>query len=422
MLELKMPEILATKLNYGERIAKKMEKLYQKHTKVQPFDGCFVIETIFFLYLFKKYKMNCIIGNNGHDPSIGLVMHYDEINPTTYRPIYKVAKRMFPCIVRGDPIIIIPLTFTVSYIKEPTDGHANILIYRRNTGHLEHFEPHGSIYGGEDFVIQYINYTLNKLVELLNEHIDHHNITHTQSIQRIVLIKASNVCIDLGVQAIEERSIIPKNALIEPDGYCSAWSMFFTELCLKNPEIPSKQINDAILFKARLYDTRDYLRNVIKGYTCFINNKIAKHFSYIFDEPVSSAKIHTFDDPKVEIISFMKKLQDIMDTETGENNTVINITKDRYAEFAQTIHSDTSSSSLKEEERISPARKLPMILLKGSSDSPSNGESWPSPPNSSKMGVRIKNTKKYKRTKRTKLTKRKISGVKPKQKKAEKPT
>ena len=400
VLELKMPEILATKLNYSERIAKKMEKLYQKHTKVQPFDGCFVIETIFFLYLFKKYKMNCIIGNNGRNPSIGLVMHYDENNPNTYRPIYNVAKRIFPCIVRGDPIIIIPFMFTISYIKKPSDGHANILIYRRNTGHIEHFEPHGSIIGGEDFVIQVIHYTLDKLVELLNEHIDHHNIAHQQSIQHIVLIKASQVCFDIGVQTIEEHSMIPKNALIEPAGYCSAWSMFFTELCLKNPEIPSRQINDAILFKARLYVTSDYLRNVIKGYTYFINNKIAKHFSYIFDEPVTSAKIHTFNDPKIEIISFMKKLQDIMDTETGENSTVINITKNRYAEFAQAIHSDTSSSPLNEEDRISPA--------------PSDVDSWPSPPNSpgSKIGLGIKKTKKYKHAKRTN-TKRNLVASKP---------
>ena len=52
MIELKMPEILATKLNYTERVAKKMEKMFQNHANVQPFASCFVLETIFFLYLF----------------------------------------------------------------------------------------------------------------------------------------------------------------------------------------------------------------------------------------------------------------------------------------------------------------------------------------------------------------------------------
>lgn len=368
MIELKMPEILATKLNYTERVAKKMEKMFQNHENVQPFASCFVVETIFFLYLFKKYKMNCVIKDaNAYETSIGLIMQYDEnedMHPERFRhAIYPIARQMFQCIVRGDPIIIVPFTFIIKYDKntmKPAGGHANLLIYRRNDGHIEHFEPHGAEFSGERFVFQGINYTLDLLVGLLNGYIDSHNAKNASHIQNVKLIKASHVCPSDGVQKLEELSTMPKNVLIEPDGYCSAWTMFFTELCLKNPEIPSRQINDAIMDKAHLYQERDYLRNVIRGYTYFINNKIARHFSYIFGEPVTTAKIHSFSDPthpKVEIIAFMKKLSEIMNEETGKNKTARNEVKDRYAEFA--IRSETSSSSLKSEDRISPPRKSP---------------------------------------------------------------
>jgi len=362
---LKMPEILATKLNYTGRVAKKMEKMFQNHANIQPFVSCFVLETIFFLYLFKKYKMNCVIKDVNYKTSIGLIMQYDEseedMHPDRFkRAIYPVARQMFQCIVRGDPIIILPFTFIIKYTKKSTEGHANLLIYRRNAGHIEHFEPHGAEFSGERFVFQSINYTLDLLLELLNGYIDSDNAKNASHMQHLQLIKASQICIGDGVQKIEGLSTIPKNVLIEPDGYCSAWTMFFTELCLKNPEIPSRQINDAIMDKASLYQERDYLRNVIRGYTYFINNKIATHFSYIFDEPVTTAKIHLFSGPthpKVEIIAFMQKLSEIMNEETGKNKSVRTAIKDRYAEFADRIRSETSSSSLG--DRVSPPRKSP---------------------------------------------------------------
>ena len=407
MIELKMPEILATKLNYTERVAKKMEKMFQNHANVQPFASCFVLETIFFLYLFKKYKMNCVVKDvNAYKTSIGLIMQYDESEEDIHtdrfkRAIYPVARQMFQCIIRGDPIIILPFTFIIKYAKntkKSTEGHANLLIYRRNAGHIEHFEPHGAEFGGERFVFQSINYTLDLLLELLNGYIDSDNAKNAYHMQHLKLIKASHVCTGDGVQKIEGLSTMPKNVLIEPDGYCSAWTMFFTELCLKNPEIPSRQINDAIMNKAHLYQERDYLRNVIRGYTYFINNKIATHFSYIFDEPVTTAKIHLFSDPthpKVEIIAFMQKLSEIMNEETGKNKSVRTAIKDRYAEFALRIQSETSSSSSLG-DRVSPPRKSPLSPPRKSPLSPPHG-----------LGIKQKTA--YKRAHKRALNKKRLS-------------
>jgi len=162
--------------------------------------------------------------------------------------------------------------------------------------------------------------------------------------------------------------MIPKNALIEPGGYCTAWSMFFTELCLKNPEFSSRQIHDAIIEKTELYeDKNDYLRNVIRGYTCFINNKIAKHFSHVFGEPMSSVKIHSMfskfsqtGEKNVEFTNYIDKFFEIMEVEMDATINKTNSYPDvkvRYNEFSEGIGSETSSSSLKSEDRVSSPKR-----------------------------------------------------------------
>jgi hypothetical protein len=395
-IDLKMPEILPGKLNYSEKIAKKMAKTFQMHKHVQPFTGCFYLTNLFYLYLFKKYRMGCIIIN--YSNGIELLFNFKNKEPIEVHDdnIEVNGQKIFDCIIRGEQIIIIPFMFQITINQKQVGSHANLLIYRAKTGELEHFEPHGAEYGGikKTLVNESINAVLLNLVEVINNKIMDENVENEDSedsegsegIPEIRLIKAYDVCpvIAGGLQALEQASTIPKNALIEPGGYCNAWSMFFAELCLKNPEIPSRQIYDAIMEKTELYDNKnDYLRNVILGYTCFINNKIAKHFSHIFDEPVSSVKIHRmigeYSKSKVlneEITNYGDKFLEIMEVETDRPNIKTNEypdVKDRYNEFMQGIHSDTSSSSLNSEERISPPRKTDEgVFAKGKKSKKSN--------------------------------------------------
>ena len=292
------------------------------------------------------------------------------------------------CISRGNKIIIIPFGLTID-IKGKKYGHANLLIYRRNTNQIEHIEPHGAQYGGPEKVSvvksirQYLTtmvYRLNFLIDEENEEERRENHFHfhhpDNDIPRVTLVKSNEVCPVKGVQALESISLIPKNSIIEPEGYCSAWSMFFAELCLKNPEIPSKQIYAAILKKSELYSNQnDYLRNIIRGYTCFINNKLAKYFSQIYDEPITSTKLlHLYKLKEKKQVSaaevsvaeasetrfFFDKLLTIMETELHINFKKLNEhpdVKQRYTDFTQGIRSKTSSSSLKDEDRIASPRR-----------------------------------------------------------------
>jgi hypothetical protein len=381
-IKLKMPIPLSDKLNYNATVAKKMDKIFQSHENVAAFTGSPLLANLFYLYLFKKYKMNCILVSQDKYSmhlKIKIMENIPKILEDQQNDMIKnYANNIAKCIINGIKIIIIPVTFFI------TDGaHANLLIYRENTNEIEHFEPHGNEYSGpsSQLVRQKLNEYLEEFVKQINKYIEDHK-EEGEIVEQIILVKAHDVCpVIRGVQALESTSTIPINALIEPNGYCEAWSMFFTELCLKNPEIPSKDVYKAIMEKTELYDNKnDYLRNVIRGYTNFINNKIAKHFSEVFREPMTSAKIqgmisglesgiHTF-----ESQIYYTKLLEIMEMEEGPE--VVNksymypVVKDNYKVFSQSIRPETSSSSLKIENKVaSPKRKGETSSLRKKSSS-----------------------------------------------------
>jgi hypothetical protein len=379
-IDLKFPDPIPEKINYDERIAQKMKKTYKSFNQVQPFLGQYIIESLFYLYLFNKYKTGCIIpANKGgwvdielkiniNIPENGIKKHFQE------KSVEHHEKTLFECILKGSNIVIMPIGIKFD-INGEIGGHANLLIYRKNMNTIEHFEPHGDEYGGQyaSIINERVNEILKKFVSKINRKINAENKKRGESgdkLYNVTLIKADIVCPrKMGVQRFEAQSAIPK-AAFEPNGYCSAWSMFFTEMCLKNPEIPSREINEAILKNADLYENKnDYLRNVIKGYTNFINNKIAKYFSEIFEMPLTSAKLVEYTteqnkDNKQEIEQIYSKLRQIIAMETGENFKRV----DKYDQFRETIRPETSSSSNKNSvespRRVSAIASEPKAITK----------------------------------------------------------
>ena len=384
-VKLKMPVLLSDKINYDAAVAKKMDKIFQSYNKLEPFTSSFYLSNLFYLYLFKKYKMECHMPNRNEKEKLHFFLDISDHSKEEWFYAFRgfqtdaiklTAKYVSECITSGIKILIIPLTIQTSLA-----AHANLLIYRANTGVIEHFEPHGREFGGRGsaYVNQTLNNYLEQFVKLINKDVKANNKTlneDQEKLPKITLIKAHDTCPEIrGVQALEERSVMPKNSLIEPEGYCEAWSMFFTELCLKNPEMSSREIYTAIMDKTQLYDNKNnYLRNIIRGYTAFINNKIAKHFSRVFDEPITSAKLHNINNGKANLEGdiFFDKLLEIMEVEAerpfyAQKQKYPDV-KVRYSEFTQGIRPETSSSSLKSEGRVSPKRKDSVKAVKASAN------------------------------------------------------
>ena len=363
VVELKMPKAY----DYNKKIADRLDKLFQNSNKLTTFSGTHFIDTLFYLYLFKKYRNSCVIRAGTHaneKDQIGLSFniydapteeqrqHHDQMMDT-------VSTGLVNCIKKGSPIIIIPLSLAIYKLLDTytddngveqfimgCDAHANVLIYRANSNQIEHFEPHGASYHGnkmekdtkriEDLVKQFVSIVNHKL--------------SAEDLHQIRLIEANEVCPDKnGLQNIEGSSKLKRVPYVEPMGYCAAWSMFFTELCLKNPELNSNQILKSILDKTSLYKSQpNYLKNVIRGYTSFINEKIYKYFSRVLGEPLTTDKLaklflsfNSQDEIKHEEIK--EKLNLLLLAEINGSFGDPGISQ-RYSTMARTIRKTTSSS------------------------------------------------------------------------------
>jgi hypothetical protein len=256
--KIKMPTVSA-------KIHKKLD-LFADDKIVQKWSATYIVSSLFYSYLFNKYKHNCINLQFNKQPGIMMSLYYSE---DTFRPGNSLIK-IFRCIDKNkSDVVVIPLT-----LKSPNSYHANLLIYRKKYNTIEHFEPHGSSYGarGENEKSRIINANLDIIIENLNK-------TRGSDIK---LVRSDVVCPRMqGLQGLEGSSKILKLDK-EGGGYCGAWSMFFTELVLKNPTIPSSELMQIIFDKidSKVVAT-DYLRKIIIGYVNVIHDNIKKYYSFI---------------------------------------------------------------------------------------------------------------------------------------------
>ena len=253
------------------------------------------IKNLFFIYLFRKYKNKCFVRdkNNLKDSGFGMSLNVfesqrtnlaKETNAETLLHLNVLADELVNCIKnRNIEINIIPVT-----VHGFSESHANILIYRKKFNHIEHFEPHGQHFGNNRdgaillknmHLVKMLNYFVLKVNEKLK----------TTKETQIKLVESTTVCPRIaGLQRIEGLSTLP--ILKGENGYCQGWSLFFAELCLMNPEIPSSELLTYIfniLDSMGEIERANYLRNVIRGYAVMMNEKLEKYFSILYDNNVS---------------------------------------------------------------------------------------------------------------------------------------
>ena len=256
------------------------------------------IRSMFYLYLFKKYKSNCFIHSKNLIASgIGMSLKLSS-NQMVEKELDIVSELLVDCISKlGTKIVIIPINFYGYNPEKRESAHANVLIYRKKFNQIEHFEPHGQKFSGKNK--DGVNDLVEKAMKMFVSKVNAKLISLKKP--EIQFIQSSEVCPYInGLQNLESNSELVKK-IEEGGGYCAAWSMFFTELCLQNPEIPSstlmKYIFD-ILSSMGNMETRNYMRQVIRGYSAFINQKIDKYFSlFAFSESgLTIKKIKQFSD------------------------------------------------------------------------------------------------------------------------------
>jgi hypothetical protein len=277
------------------KITKKINRLSKKGLgKISEFIGTTFIDAMFYLYLFKKYRSPCFLTESNGDfwEILGInlkIREFYSVEESEFINSYleRLAVKLVHCINNDVDIIIIPLTLTLYFPNGRESGHANVLIYRKKFNHIEHFEPHGKIGAfGNEKLNSSIDLFLKLFVDYVNMELFKKRPVKVTDFKFIELIEANQVCPYIrGFQTYEESSEIFKNLEIEGAGYCAAWSMFFTELCLKNPSMTSSQIISSIYYTALIQSKpADYFRHIIRGYATFINEKIATYFTFLLDK------------------------------------------------------------------------------------------------------------------------------------------
>ena len=286
--KMELPEPL--KIN--KNILNQLDDLEKNGETIYAFVGELSVETIFQLYLIKKYKSKCVVerkdlkfGDRPLGITINLKLKYSQAEENIMKEEFtQFSKKITECVEKGEKIIIIPL----GYIKG-RGGHANILIYRRDSNVIEHFEPHGGEYINNTKLQDSIKKIMLFFTKILNLEFKKKGIPQAN------YIEASQVCPYIkGLQTLEGASILKKQK-IEGGGYCAAWSMFFAEVCLKNPNMSSSEVLENIYnYLTTKASSNDYLRKVIRGYAGYLVETVNKYLEIFFKPKITVVDIVDF--------------------------------------------------------------------------------------------------------------------------------
>jgi hypothetical protein len=286
--EIKLPE----PLKIDKNILKQLDDLEKNGETIYAFAGEQTIETIFQLYLIKKYKSKCVVERKDLkfvDRPIGITINlklkYSQAEENIMKEEFThFSKKITECVEKGEKIIIIPLSY-----NRGKGGHANILIYRRDSNVIEHFEPHGGEYINNTKLQDSIKKIMLFFTKILNLEFKKKGIPQAN------YIEASQVCPYIkGLQTLEGASILKKQK-IEGGGYCAAWSMFFAEVCLKNPNMSSPEVLENIYnYLTTKASSNDYLRKVIRGYAGYLVETVNKYLEIFFKPKITVVDIVNF--------------------------------------------------------------------------------------------------------------------------------
>ena len=328
------------------KIHKKLD-LFAEETIIKSWSGSCLTQSFVYYYLFHKYKNNCFIMSRISPKSKistpEIIMHVgNKAHRAKWPAVSNYALNVFRCISRNtSDAFVIPLGLIM-----PRSGHANLLIYRKRGNVIEHFEPHGAHFtkmrNGELIDMKEINKAINanldELVKQINTHL------RNDSKPEVTLVRSDVVCPNLkGLQVLESTATM-KKLTIEGGGYCAAWSMFFTEMVMKNPSISSAELMRIILgYKSNgslthLDIPTDYFRRIIIGYVNVIHERIEKYYSFI-----SGNKKITIDEIGAIVHRTGESIEvfDNYEAITNINNFILNnptSTKETYIAQLETIN------------------------------------------------------------------------------------
>jgi hypothetical protein len=296
---IKVPEPVRDDSDFSQ---KQIDDLVNKYINIgrsqemtQKYGGYIFFHDLYIMYLLKKYKYTCYSLAGATLPNgvkITPVIYTDpKILPTDEEKMDFV-ELTFRCIVeKKNEIIVIPVI--VSESPESHETHFNVLVYRRKEHQIELFEPHGAMYKQDLDQSVVIWRNIDKYMDALNA-----MLVDNFGMEPVSFIASPQICPVLdGFQVREEQGrpllVLQKKKTrteYEPLGFCTIWGLFFIELVLKNPTVPSKDLIMGILNKVSARE----LINIARGYMIAVCNKLQQYYSAILGRPVNTTEVLSF--------------------------------------------------------------------------------------------------------------------------------
>lgn len=125
--------------------------------------------------------------------------------------------------------------FKLTQVASSSGTHANIIIYDKETGILDRFEPYGVIPHLEsDKLDEMIE---DKIGSIIKKH-----LKKTKSSAKFKYLRPKDYINGIGFQTISNDIETSVKKLGDPHGYCLAWTYWYLEMRLNNPDMSPKDI------------------------------------------------------------------------------------------------------------------------------------------------------------------------------------
>lgn len=253
--------------------------------------GFNIFTILFNLYLIKKYNSKCFmyVKSKQHDKSILFnigdskeIYNFKEIvNKNTF-VVSTFVRQFFNCLKNSNSeVIVIPIGFKITH-NGISISHANMLMYRKHIGIIEHFDPSGAPANFESVYL-----FMADLIKLINKKNKESKYSYYE--ENIIYFQPFESCINhKGIQDIEESIIptLPKEIEEnEGKGFCILWSLFFAELSFLNPKMRNYEILNKVYELLDKNNKKDgfFIRNIIRGYLHFMYICITKYILFNYD-------------------------------------------------------------------------------------------------------------------------------------------
>lgn len=209
------------------------------------FSGNIKNELLSMIYILRKYKNTCgYIPQYDKTTKLSHAVHSIVWNcerelllfpPSYFEQLKSCKSRFFYCIC-------------TLLTCDGMDQHANCVVYDSVNKSLERFDPQG---------ITNIKYKTEALDVFFFK---------TMKAYKIKYINQELVCPKFGLQYEQYKQCSSGESKVlstDPGGFCSAWTIFYIDSKLKNPNIDSKMLVERLIhdLKENLFDMTSYIRN-----------------------------------------------------------------------------------------------------------------------------------------------------------------